>query len=234
MIYTDATIVLDAVDISGDSNEVMVEFTRADLDRTTFRNGGGKRRVVGLPDMTGTVAGFWTAEIDEQVDDLGGASADLVIAPSAEVGSPCFVTSAKLLSFNRGGKIDELIPFSFNYASARRAGAARGTILFAPTVLVTAPVAAAGLELGALDVGETATVRVQVLSVESAGTVDIDIESSATNGWSSPDVEATADGLAAGDIVSFTVTGPVTNTWWRARITDADDDAVLIVTVDDF
>lgn len=234
-VFTDATIILDAVDLSGDTNELSVEFTRADLNRTTFRNGGARQRQTGLPDMAGTAAGLWTADVDDHVGQLSDVKGQIVIAPSAAVGSPCFNAEAHVLSFSRGGKVDDLVPWAFSFGNARRAGVARGTILFDPTQLVTAPVAASGLQLGALGVDESATVRIQVLSIAGAGTIDVDIESSPSNGWSSPTVEASADALSEGDVVTFTVEHvDPTNTWWRAHVSDADDDAVLIVTVDQF
>lgn len=229
-ILTDATVIADGRDLSGESNEVGIEFARADLNPTNFRSTGTEHRA-GMVDATGSVSGFWTPDTDEQFDTLGADSVDLIIAPAAAAGTPCFVLDAKVTSVTRGGAIDELLPFSFSFGNARRNGVAHGRILFDPTTVVAFPVAATGFQLGS--VSGSITFHVHVLRADDSGALDLDIESSATNGWTVPDVEETVEGLIEGDSVSVTVPGPVTNSWWRVNVTGIDGPSQLLVVVED-
>jgi hypothetical protein len=229
-ILTDATIIADARDLSGVSNEVSIEFSRDDLDPTTFRSTGKEHRA-GMVDATGSVSGFWDADTDDQLDNLGTDSVTLVIAPDAAAGTPCFVLDAKVTNISRFGAIGELNPFSFQFGNARRNGVAHGRVLFDPTTVVTVPVAGTGFQLGS--VSGSITFHVHVLRADDGGEVDVDIESSATNGWTLPDVEETVAGLTGGDSASVTVTGPVTNSWWRVNVTGVDDASQLLVVVED-
>lgn len=231
-ILTDATIIADARDLSGESNEVSIEFSRDDLNNTTFRSEGIEHRA-GMIDATGSVSGFWNADTDEQISDLGTDSVALVIAPDAAAGTPCFVLDAKVTNVSRLGAIGELTPFSFQFGNARRTGAAHGRILFNPTTVVTVPVAGTGFQLGSVSGSSSITFHVYVLRADDGGEVDVDIESSATNGWTLPDVEDSIAGLSEGDSASVTVAGPVTNSWWRVNVTGVDDTSQLLVVVED-
>lgn len=225
MLLTDAVIAFDGLDLSGLSNQVMVDFTRTDLDGTVF-GAGGKLHRAGMMGMTAQASGFWDETVDAASAILAPTVHDLVIAPDAAVGTPAFIAGVDILASSLGGAVDTIAPWSATFASRRGRMARRGVVAYyaAPSDVD----AGAGIQLGALDTGEHLTMTVHTFAV--TGEADIEVQSHTSNGWSEPTSEATETIDALG-VVTKTVDGPVTNTWWRVAFTGVDGASAFLVTL---
>lgn len=228
MILTDATIVLDGLDLSGNSNEISLEFSRSDLDSTTFRSGGAKEHTAGLMDVAGSVTGFWSATAEAATTGLAGADGRFVIAPSGVIGSTAYTFPGKVLNQSLGGAVDDLMAWSANFASASKTKVTQRTLLQNPSTVVSAIGASSGVQLGSLTVGQNIEFGVHILSLAS-GTATVLVESSATNAWTSPTTEKTFT-LAPGAVSYQTVTGAIVRPWWRVKVSALSGPVAFIAT----
>lgn len=225
LIYRDALIVLDSTNVSGSSNEVSMDFTRTEHDDTSFGD-NAKTRVVGLMDATASVSGVRDAvERDEQLELVEGADLHTIIAPTANMGGPAWAFQSKVLSRSVGGAVDSLLPWNAELASNERSGVKRWTLITPALTTIPAPLAMAGVQIGAVDADQS----IHFIAVSMNGEdIDLTIQSNSTNGWSSPTDRGT---MSADDgvIATHSVAGPITHTWYRVAVNTVTGPAQLLV-----
>lgn len=222
MILTDAVIVVDDIDVSGDSNQVALAFARADLDRTGFGASGRQRRA-GMMDYTADASGFWTPSTDQVTPIDEPTPRRVTIAPDSTPGSPAFIATAVILAASWGGPIDQLAPWSARFAGRN---VQRGQVAYYGTTGIA--VVGTGIQLGALDDGESITATIHTLTLDA--TADIELQSSDTNAWTAPAVEDDATVTDTG-VTTLTATGVETNTWWRIAIPEIDGPSSFLITL---
>ena len=213
-ILTDAVILANEYDLSGDSNNAKVEVTVADLDATTFGNTSVVRQA-GLIDWNLAAEGFYSAASDAALSADVGANNVIAVAPANVDGGQAYVGTSLQTKYEISGAVGELAKFSLSAAGSVRPQLQRGTIAL-PRAVRTASGFGSNVQLGGIAAGQTLYAFVHVLGLPTgtAPTLNVVIQSSASAGFSSPTNQVTMNGLTAGATIG-TKPGAVTDTYWR-------------------
>ena len=225
LVLDDATIWVGGYDFTGDANQVSVSASVAELDVTTFGSGGFRSRIGGLRDVTAQVAGFWSsgtsgAPDPEMFPDLGVADRVVTVAPDAAEGAVAYMFQGGKFTGQMFGQVGEAVPFSLNMSGSNKAGLVRGQVLKAKgTVSATGAIGTA-TELGAVASGQFLYATLHVFSAGT--TITVVLESDADDTFASATTRATFGPLTTrGGTWAARVAGPVTDTWYRLRVTAA-------------
>lgn len=223
-VLTDCRIYCETADLTGFSNKVELSSAVEDLDRTTFADGGYKTRVGGLFDTTASVEGFWQAGDFTMPDDtfwanLGSSIALTVVPASGTVGSLCYLTNALEADYKPAGEVGKLLAYTVGLKG--NWPMVRGSILHPQGTARTTTGTGTGLQLGAVGATQKLYACLHVLSISgtSTPTITVKIQSSVDNTFASPTDRLTFAADTALDGQVGTVTGAVTDQWWRATWT---------------
>lgn len=230
----DATVALGGLDLTTQSNKVGINVSHAELENTTFRNGGARSYQAGLPDTDISVDGYFYAGTDGATPSYtypdpvlfselttSTTGTPITIAANEPIGSVAYVTRCKEFNYSLLGSVGELAPFSISAKGNQKV--ARGITLTDPDTLNTGNFTSASLtSYSTIATGKTmfANVHLLALSSDSASpTVQVTVQS---------DLDATPSG-AANRIVfpslnavgsqHLSLAGPVTHPYWGVQIT---------------
>ena len=232
-VLFNARVFAGAADLTGASNKVELSSEIAEKDATTFQpEGSGGWRVLlgGLASTTINASGLWEAGDPGMVDDAlwealnGRAPLPWTVCPvSASVGALAYFSSGLTTSYKMGDAVGEIAPWE---SEASGSGLLlRGTVMHAPGAARTANGSGDSAELGALLLGQRLFASLHVLSVSGdTPEIEVRIESSADDTWASPTTRATFGTMSAPGADLVSVTGPVTDTWWRIAWDITGDD----------
>lgn len=232
-VLTDALVLVNGADFSGQSNKVDVSGEVEALDATTFVSAGWKEVAAGLGSHEWSVEGFWAAGDYVKPDDrlwadLGVRAAWSASAAAAE-GSVAYLGSVMSGSFKVGGDVGSLAPFT---AAGKGSGpVSRGMLLCSPGTARTATGQTTGRQMGAVGAAQTLFGALHVCSVAgSTPSVAVKIQSSATQGGSYTDRLTFFPADAQGSQL-LSSPGAVTDTWWRAQFTISGDSPSFLLAV---
>lgn len=230
-VLTDAKIWFDALDISGTSNNVNFEYAAEALDETTFgddtriNRGGLKTVALGASGFfnEGLVTegdGAYEGELFTQVGDQ-----DVLISVAAEggdAGETVYFFQAFQANYNPSGSVGEIFAFSVDASAGDSGKLIRGTIL-ANLVAQGSSGSGSGFQVGAASSSQTIFAGLHVLQASgTAPTLDINIESDATNSFSGAETTRFTFAQATGRTSEYlTLAGPITDPWWRIDFTIA-------------
>lgn len=222
-VLTDALVLVNGADLSGNSNKVSVDASVEELDSTTFASGGWHEKVGGLASSEFMVEGFWdvgtTVKPDNRLwTDLGTVAA-WTATPAAAVGTVAYFGNVLSGSYGVGGEVGTLAPFAARGMGSGRI--TRGELLHSPGAARTTTGTTTGVQLGALSSAQAMRAALHVCSVAgTTPTLDVTLQSSATQGGSYTDriTFSTASDVTS-EIGSYA--GAQTNTWWRVSYTIA-------------
>lgn len=230
-VLLDVRLFAGGVDLSGNSNKVEIEDSMEVKNATNFRSGGARQVLAGLEEVAITAEGQWEAGDPtagaHKPDDQFWASRRVVEPISAAAagdsdlsgGGAMYLTQAVRSKYNLLGDIGEVIPWSSDWAGSWPA--VRGLCAHPSGVPRTATGTGTGYLLGAIPDGKALYATLHVLSIVGTATptITVAIESDDASGFPSPTTRATfaAATLKGGEAVK--VTGPLTDTWWRAKWT---------------
>ncbi len=231
-VLLNTRIFAGAVDITGLSNKVELSSEMEEKDVTAFQpedsaDAGWKELLGGLASTSITAAGQWEAGDSSKVDDDMWAAltarrkAPWTVCPlSASVGSLAYFSSILRGSYKLGDAVGEVAPYE---AQGKGDGLLlRGTVAHPPGTARTDEGDGTALELGGIEAGQSLHAALHVLSVAgtSTPTLTVSIESAADEEFTEPTERASFSGAAATDVATrgqmLRVSGPVTDTWWRA------------------
>lgn len=220
-VLTDALVLVNGANLSGQSNKIEVAAEVEALDATTFGDGGWKAMAAGLASHEWSVAGFWAAGDAAKPDDrlwadLGATAAWTTAVPSAE-GSVAMLGNVMSARFGIGGDVGALAPFE---ASGTGSGkVTRGTLLVGPGTARSTSSNTTGVQLGALSASQSMRCALHVCSVSgTTPTVVAKLQSASTQGGSYTDRITFASANSVSSQLS-SVAGAVTDTWWRVAWT---------------
>lgn len=217
----DATIWLDAYDVSGILNSVDHEEKYAELVSTTFASGGNVERIAGLADFVVKVDGFWDTDVQPDLDTLSGVAGKVItVTPNGTAGDVALFGKGLVSGFKRGGKVGDIAPISGQVAASNADGLLHGSLLAAKRTESTSGNGSA-VQVGAALSTQSLYAVLHVF--EASGTLptlDVTIESDSSGVFGSPTTQVTfAQATAAGCTYVTPVAGPVTDTYWRAAWT---------------
>lgn len=225
-VLTDARIYFASADLTGYSNKVELATSAEELDRTTFASGGAKERWGGVFDSSINIDGFWQAGDLTMPDDTlwanldGSANDPLTVIPtSGAVGSLAYVTKVLERNFKIGTDHGKLLGWSSEMAGAWPV--VRGAVLHPQGTARTATGNGTAVQLGALSASQALYVAFHVLSIAgtSTPTITVKIQSASTSGFGTPNDQGTFTAATALGGQTLKITGPITDTWWRAQWT---------------
>lgn len=216
-------------DMTGDSNATTLTLPYDALDKTPFRSGTGVRgrvRQAGLQDVTSSVNGFWNSD-DDGIDEvawaaLGGATQVVTQSATGVDGDRAYFYQAAQFEYSLFGNVGDLTPFSLNLQGARgngamAAGAVPGYLLKAKAAVAATGATGAGVQLGAVAAGQYLYAAFHVFARTT--TITAVLESDDANTFGSATTRATFGPLTAtGGTWAARVAGPITDTWYRIRI----------------
>lgn len=233
LVLTDALVLVNGANLSGQSNKVEVAAEIGDEDVTNFASGGWKEVIGGLGSHTWDLAGQWAAGDAAKPDDrlwadLGAKAAWTACVPSAE-GSVAYLGSVLSGSHKVGGEVGSVAPYEAHGVGSGRV--VRGTLLAGPGTARTTSGNTTGVQLGALSASQLMTAALHVCSVAGGSpTVVAKLQSAATQGGSYSDRIVFTSANAVSSQLG-TVAGAVTDTWWRVAWTLGGSSPSFLIAV---
>jgi len=222
-VLTDALVLVNGADLSGNSNKVSVDATVDELTATTFASGGWHERVGGLASSEFMVEGFWdvgtTAKPDNRLwTDLGTVAA-WTATPAAAVGTVAYFGNVLSGAYNVGGEVGTLAPFAARGMGSGRV--TRGELMHSPGTARTTTGTTTGVQLGALSASQAMRGALHVCSVAGTGpSLVVALQSSSTQGGSyTSRITFTSANAVTSELLSYS--GAQTDTWWRVSYTIA-------------
>lgn len=221
-VLTDVRLYYAGADLTGRGNKIEVQGSVEDLKVTNWASGGFEERVGGLFEGTLAAEGFWQANDVDMPDDsfwgnLGVATVPVTAVPtSGAVGSLAYLTRALETQYKPGGDVGKVLGWS---ADAKTNWPyARGQILHPQGTARTTTGNGTGVQLGAVSATQRLYACLHVLSISgtSTPTITVKIQSSVDNTFASPTDRVTFTAATALGGQTGSVTGAVTDTWWRA------------------
>lgn len=217
---------LDGYDLTGNSNNVELNYSADSLENTVF-SATTKSRQAGLKNVEVNLEGFWEAgigKIDEAVAknlDAGGLVGKIItLCPTGGAANEPFFSFENIFGeFQLGAQVGELLPFSYNGGGSDSEGLIKGTVL--ENAAKTATAAGTGRQLGQVAAGQHVYAVMHVLAVSGTNpTLDMVIESDDNAGFLTAEdritfPQATAVGAAWGNRVA----GAITDDYWRCSYT---------------
>lgn len=227
---TGHTTYLGGYDMTGDLNQTSLTINHEPLDRTTFRAGtdpGGRVRAAGFQDVQSTVLGFWSAgsgAVDPEAWAALGAGPQPVTQTRAGIeGERAYLYQASGFEYQLFGEIGQLIPFSLALQGVRgngtrSVGAVPGQLIKAMAAVAATGATGAEVELGAVASGQYLYAAFHLAA--RGTTITAVLESDADDTFGSATTRATFGPLTAiGGTWATRVAGPITDTWYRLRVT---------------
>lgn len=226
---TDATVLVSDQDFSGYSNSTTLGAEAEALDSTTFRSGGQRARVGGLKTTNLDVSGFWDPTPDAAVFadlELGTMTKVVTVAPTNDQGGTAYMFRAGYFSYSQFGDVGSIAPFSLSMMNTNREGLVRGSLLkrattdagVAENTTATGVAGSAGVQLAAVSSGQYLYATFHVLTAGT--TITAVLESDDANTFLSATTRITFGPITTtGGTWGTRVAGPITDTWYRLRVT---------------
>lgn len=223
---TDARILVHGHDFTADANQVSLTMEADAHDVTTFGSARATKfrsRVAGLKTTAVQISGFWEAAPDDAVwSGLAVADRVAIISPTGEPGDVAYMVRGGTFSYEAFGEVGEPAPFTLGISSTNTEGAIRGRILAWPD----APVDTVGpvgdpLELTAGALEDQFLYGAFHVVGEPGTTITAVVESAPDDTFAAPTTHFTFGPITAAEgRWAARVAGPITDTFYRLRVTD--------------
>ena len=221
-ILTDCQFFLDGFDLQASMNALGIDYSADIQDQTVFGN-TTHVNAGGLKTVTMNHEGLWEGG-DNAVDDVlfarvGVNGTVMTVGPVADaIGDPAYFFKCVVGRYSHGAQIGDNITFQVE-AVCSDGDLVRGEFLIGQTT-AAASANGAGRNVGAVSASQFLHATLHVVAASgSSPTLDVTIESDATNSFSgSETTRATfAEKTAIGAEIITPVAGAITDAWWRAK-----------------
>lgn len=222
----DVTTWLGGYDLTGDTNGTDFGVEHSALEDTRFGM-RGRSRIAGLESAQSQVRGYTqygAAAVDAELNSgLGSTVYPLTHSPDGLESSVAYFYQTKKFSVQLFGELDAVNPFQLVAQSARGSGASSAGVVRGRVLKTKANVSATGAtgtayELGAVASGQYLYAAFHVFSAGT--TVTAVLESDADSSFASATTQITFGPITtAGGTWGTRVAGPITDTWYRLRVT---------------
>lgn len=216
-VFKNNAVYFDGYDLTGYSNSLTIDQGAEAKDATVF-GATTKTNVGGLKTAALGVQGFWNSTPDLGLMGALGVSGKLISAcPTNTAGDPAYMMAAVVGTYTCNGQVGDVFPYSLSAAAG--GNLVRGTLCEKNTAIsVTANGTARNL--GAVAAGQKLYAGLHVLSVSGTSpTLDVTINSAATDSWGAPTLRATFTQKIAIGAELKEVSGAITDGWWRPTMT---------------
>lgn len=222
LALTAASVYIHDYDFTGDSNRLELKSDVAVLDATTFRSGGWTELAGGLRTGSLTLDGFWQSAASGAVDlelfpDLGVLALPATIAASETETGTAYMAQVGKFGTQVFGKIGELAPFTLTAANTSTLGVIRGQLAAKRQTVAATGALGSGCNLGAVSATQFVYATFHVFSAGT--TITAVVESASAGTFAGATTRSTIGPLTTTGSVWITrVAGPITDTWWRLRV----------------
>lgn len=226
-VLKNATILVGALDLSPNVNQVSLEASADELDVTNFASAGFYECMGGLGKVQLNAQGFFEGAAGvlynpqaELVKQLGAVNPSTISKTNPAVaGDIAYIVSSLETSYEFGFQVGQAARINLQLKGTGQI--APGKIL--ETVVRTTTGPSAGQNMGAAIAGQKIFLAVHVLALAgTTPTLDLIIQSDTTNGFGAPTTRFTVPQFNnASGISSYyaTLAGPITDVWYRVSAT---------------
>lgn len=216
-VFTNGLILFEGQDLTGQSNQIAVDFSAEPLDRTAL-NDTTRRRVGGLKIAAISASGFFgAAEPDATLfANVGTDDQIITVAPTTVEGDPSFFMRSIVSELTPlGGEVGSLADFSLA-AAANIGDLIRGFIGQNGTQTVTGN--ATGQQLGAIAATQRLFVATHITAVAGAApSLQVIIQSDDNAGFTTPTDRITFAAASAIGSQFASLPGLIADDFWRVR-----------------
>jgi len=221
IVLTNVYAAMHGYDISGDLNAIAVDYGADPIEDTVFGQNTHTFRG-GLKLIDTSLSGL----VDEAVaapqffSEMGASDRPFLLAPDGgEDGDLAFAFNAMSQQFQPGGQVGEM--YAFSHVGRAQGDFVRGTVMLQSTGLTSSGNGTAR-QLGSVASGEQLFAGLHVFAA-GTGTIDVTIESDATNSFSGAETTRITFAQASGITSEWAtpVNGAITDEWWRVVYTIA-------------
>lgn len=222
VVFTNTRTYASGVDLTGVTNKVEVSAEVEEQECTNFGSAGWKEYLAGLKSVELNAGGQWEAGDASKVDnalwaDLGTVAPWSIVVESTTpaVGDLAYLLTGLESEYKIFDEVGNVAPWE---AKAAGSGSlVRGVVAHPPGTARTTSANGTGQELGALSASQELLVNLHVLSITGGGShaVGVTIESDVDNTFTTPTTQVTFNNATSIQGQSATVSGAVTDTWWR-------------------
>jgi hypothetical protein len=210
-------------DLTGVNNKLEIA-PEVEVKKTTAFGAGWDEVIGGLASAELSAEGQWEAGDASKVDNvawsqLGGVGAWTAGPDDAAVNDVAWLVNAMTGNYKLGDAVGEVAPWTIEASSSWPI--ARGRFAHPPGTARTATGNGTAVQLPAVAAGQYLYATLHVLSVSgtSTPTITVVIESDDASGMASPVTRISFDAATARGGQILRATGPITDTWYRARWT---------------
>lgn len=219
---TDAFAYVGGYDFSGDSNELACDIAH-NVNTANVMGSHWQRNILGVSRVDWRMAGYWNVT-DAQQDnttwaDLGVVDRVVTFGPGTTAeGDPAYMFKALHTQYQFGGTHGEVAPFSASASGSNGHGVVRGKLLKGKGNVSATGATGTGLQLGAVASGEYLYATLHVFSPGT--TITVVVESDDNSNFTSATTRGTIGPVTTQGATWMTrVAGPITDDWWRFRVT---------------
>jgi hypothetical protein len=218
-VLTDACVYIGAYDYTGQTNQAKISAEGVNLDKTTFRSGGWTEGTIGLKSVDFQVSGFWPPDATSAgFDQIGSANEVHPVATSETEGEPAEIWQAVRYNPQLFGGVGELAPYSVSSYGDDGIGVVRGFLLKEMATVSATGATGTALQLGAVAAGQYLYASFHVFTAGT--TITAVLESDNASNFLSATTQITfGPYTTTGGRWGVRVAGPVTDDWYRLRIT---------------
>lgn len=221
-VLTNAKLLVNGFDFSGDMNALSLEYGAELQDNTTF-GADTRSRKGGLKTVTLGGEGFWNADGTDEPDDVlfgrvGQDTSVMTVAPNdGAAGSIAYIVNGIVGQYSHGGAIGDM--HGFSVAAEAQSRLVQGTVLHNASQTTTGNGTA--YQVGAVGASQSLHAAIHVLSVSGTSpTLNVIVQSDDGAGFLSPTNRITfTQATAIGAQWATPVAGAITDTYWRVNYT---------------
>ncbi len=214
-VLTNALLLFDGRDLTGQSNAVGLDYGAESKDDTSLAD-DTRSNIGGLKTAGLSAEGFFDASMDADLFTAVGVSGSLIsVAEGLAVGDRAYNLQALLGEYQPlGGQVGDVIGYSLN-ASAR-GSLERGELLFhSPSEVLTG----VGSALNAGAAATQVTAILHIFGTSPGDTLDVVVESDVDNTFATPAAQVTFAQTGVRSAQRVVAVGAVTDAWWRISYT---------------
>ncbi len=213
-------------DATTDIAEVNVELAREEQDDTRFQvfgSGGARARAAGLEDITASLTGFHTggaSGVDKNMFDgwSGGLEEPWTIAPDGVEGQPAYVFRGGRFKYSIGDAVGNNHKISTEVMGSNgETAVVRGVVTKTRGTVAATGATGTGIQLGAVAADQYLYCVLHVFSVGT--TITAVLESDNANTFATAATQLTFGPITAVGATMLRVAGPITDDWFRLRVT---------------
>lgn len=213
-------------DMTTDLAQVSLDLDHDVQDDTRFQpvgSGGARARLCGLEDVMSSVSGY-NSPLVGQVDEnnftawQGGLEEPWTQSFDGVEGNPAYILRGGRFKYSLLGGVGSNSPFSLDVKGTNgETSAVRGLITKTVGVVSGTGATGTGVQLGAVSASQYLYAALHVFAVGT--TVTAVIESAPSNAFGANTTRLTFGPITLKGATMLRVAGPITDTWYRLRVT---------------